>query len=108
MTKIFYWHLVELDTVKTELVNRGVGENDLQEILIHIEEIIHHRTLSLVYDLLPSEHHKEFSLILTKNPCSPEIWNFLHRKTQKDLTFEVEKNIRTIISEILNDFEFDI
>jgi len=107
MTKIFYWHLVELNPVKNELTKRGVEENDLREILIHIEEIIHHRILSLIFDLLPSDHHKEFSLRLAKNPSGQEIWDFLHQKTQKDLTSEVKKNIRVIISEILNDFELD-
>ena len=107
MTKIFYWHLVELDPVKTELTNRGVGEKDLREILVHIEEIIHHRTLSLIFDHLPSDHHKEFSLRLAKNPSGQEIWDFLYQKTQKDLNSEIKKNIRVIIMDVINDFDLD-
>lgn len=103
MTKIFYWHLVELSPVKTELAGRGVEEADLREILGHVEEIIHHRTLSLIYDQLPIEHHREFSYRLGKNPQAKEIWNFINEKSGKDLSLEIEKNIRDTISEILKD-----
>ena len=90
-----------------ELTNQGAGGADVEEILGHIEEIIHHRILSFIFDNLPAEHHKEFSLKLAKNPQNQEIWNFLQAKTEKDLTVEVENNIRRIISEILDDFVVD-
>lgn len=103
MTKIFYWHLVELSPIKTELVNRGVEETDLSEILEHVEEIIHHRVLSLVFDSLPVEHHQEFTLRLVKNPQNVEIWNFLKEKSKKNLSGEIGENIREIMNEILED-----
>lgn len=107
MTKIFYWQLIELTPFRNELINRGVGESDLAEILEHVEEIIHHRTLNLVFDRLPPEHHREFSLNLAKNPQSQEMWGFLQEKTKMDLSPVIEQNIRSIILEILNEFEFD-
>ncbi|MBI5356221.1 hypothetical protein HZB78_01245 [Candidatus Collierbacteria bacterium] len=105
MTNIFYWHLVELSPLKNELLSRGIENPDLAEIVDHVEEIIHHRTLSLVFDNLPPEHHREFSLRLAKNPRDPEIWEFLHQKIKKDLSISIEENIRLVISEILSELD---
>lgn len=105
MNKIFYWHLVEMSPLKTKLADRGVEESDLFEILDHVEEIIHHRTLSLIFDSLPIEHHQEFTSRLVKNPQAKEIWSFINEKAQKDLSLEIEKNIRETIMEILEELE---
>ena len=107
MTKIFYWHLIELSPLKTKLINRGVEDSDLSEILDHVEEIIHHRTLSFIFDSLPPEHHHEFTSKLAINPQNGEIWNFLKQRSKRDLSGEIGENIREIISEIVNEFEFD-
>jgi hypothetical protein len=103
MTKIFYWHLVELSPLKTELVNRGIGDTDLTEILDHVEEIIHHRTLSLVYDQLPAEHHREFTVRLAKEPHNREIMVFLQQKSGVDIARLLKENIHLTMNEILED-----
>ncbi|MEK7111688.1 MAG: hypothetical protein AAB856_03770 [Patescibacteria group bacterium] len=103
MTKIFYWHLIELSPLKTELVNRGIGDTDLTEILDHVEEIIHHRTLSLVYDNLPAKHHREFSYKLAKEPHKREIMVFLQQKSGVDIAELLAENIRLTINEILEE-----
>lgn len=105
MTNIFYWHLVELSPVKTELTGRGVEEADLVEILDHVEEIIHHRTLNLIYDNLPYQHHREFSNRFAKSPQSRDLLDFINEKSGKNLNLEIEKNIKETIREILKELK---
>lgn len=103
MTKIFYWHLVEFSPLKTELVKRGVAEKEISELLIEAEEIIHHKTLSLIFDYLPKQHHREFTIRLAKEPHNREIMVFLQQKSGVDIAQAMVENIRLTMNEILED-----
>lgn len=103
MTKIFYWHLIEFNPLKTELVKKGITEKEISELLIEAEEIIHHKTLSLIFDHLPKQHHREFTIRLAKEPHNREIMVFLQQKSGIDIAQAMAENIRLIMNEILED-----
>lgn len=103
MTKIFYWHLIEFSPLKTELVKKGIAKKEISELLIEAEEIIHHKTLSLIFDHLPKQHHREFTIRLAKEPHNMEIMVFLQQKSGVDITGILAENIRLTMNEILED-----
>jgi hypothetical protein len=103
MTKIFYWHLVEFTLLKEELIKKGIAGKEIEEILIEVEEIIHHKTLSLIFDHLPKQHHREFAVRLANDPRDSEILVFLHQKSGTDVAKLLAENIRLIVNEILED-----
>ena len=103
MNKIFYWHLIEFHPLKTELVKKGITEKEIEELLIEAEEIIHHKTLSLIFDHLPKQHHREFTIRLAKESHNREIMVFLQQKSGVDISRLLTENIRLTMNEILED-----
>lgn len=100
MSKLFYDHLVLLDDVFAEVEVLEIDVHDKKEIKKMIDEIIHHRVLTRILDMLPTPHHEEFLDRFYKAPSDVRHLKFLQEKIDRDIHHELAKLSEELKSEV--------
>ncbi len=100
MSKLFYDHLILLDDVFTEIEILEVESEDKIQMKKIVDEILHHRVLTRILDLLPKVHHEEFLDRFYKAPSDVRHLKFLQEKIDRDIHHELAKLSKELKSEI--------
>jgi len=104
MSLLFYDRWLDLERLEKK-VKKVVGKNeDFTEVCQIIDEIIQHRIILSILKVLPKEHHRDFALLLAKNPAGDEILDFLKNKTKEDVMKVVKEAILILTLELTGIF----
>ncbi len=104
MSLLFYDRWLDLERLERK-VKKCVGKNeDFAEICQIIDEIIHHRIILSILKVLPQEHHRDFALLIAKNPAGDEILDFLKDKAKEDIMKVVKEAILILTLELTDIF----
>src|SRR3989344_2644285 len=103
MSHIFYDHLIILEEVEIEVKNIASSSEEREELWKLIDEIIHHRVLETIFDILPREHHEEFLAKFHEAPYNEELIQFLNERTEHKIEERVREEMKNIEAEILRE-----
>lgn len=103
MSNIFYDHLIILPTVEAEIKSVAETEEERHELWQIVDEIIHHRILELILDMLSEEHHQEFLVRFHHAPHDIMHFQYLDERIDEDIKELLKEKIKTIEADILRD-----
>lgn len=102
MSKHFYSHLVELDTLHLELDNHELSDAQKEEIKRLLDESIYHTVLEAVLSELSEEDKKVFLSHLVDDDHG-KIWEFVNGKVEN-----IEEKIKKAADDIKEKLHEDI
>ncbi len=100
MSSIFWDNLILLPAVEAEIKTVAETEEEKHELWQIVDEIIHHRMLELILDVLNEEHHHEFLERFHQAPHDVIHFQYLDERT--------DKNIKELFIEKIKEFEAEI
>lgn len=101
MKKHFYTHLIEIDTIYTELESLPMHNHEKKELIEIVHSTIHHVVIDTVMTDLPEEDKKMFlSHIHAEDHDS--VWKLLKTKTHESEK-KIKQAIQTLQKELLQD-----
>jgi len=103
-TKMFYSHLVDLSDLVVKLECLKLDEQEREEIVDLIEDILHHRILDSLLDVIPPEHHEGFLERMIEDPTDPQL--IAHLKEIS--TYDPEIKIMTVTEIVKQEIVLDI
>ncbi|MBP9691435.1 hypothetical protein KBD81_05140 [Candidatus Woesebacteria bacterium] len=103
MSKHFYTHLIEIDSIHTRLERLPMHSTEREELIMLVHESLHHVVLDVVLTKLTSTEGKQFLSHVTHG-CHDEIWLLLSSKIEDPET-EIKNAITAFISELHADIE---
>lgn len=102
MKKHFYTHLIEIDTIYTELETLPIHKHEKDELVEIVHSTIHHVVIDTVLSELPEEDKKTFlSHVHAEDHTS--IWNLLKEKIDQS-----ESKIQKAVDRLKQEFHQDI
>ena len=101
MKKHFYTHLIEIDTIYTELESLPIHKHEKDELVEIVHSTIHHVVIDTVLTELPEEDRKTF-LTHIHAEDHDSIWKLLKKVDQS------EDKIKKAIEKLKKEFHHDI
>jgi len=101
MSKLFFDHLIVLDTVDKGINSLSKSVDEREELNQIIEEILQHRVLGVTYKHLPLEHHAEFTEKFYATPHDEALVNYLSEKIGKNIEKIIKQEIDDLARELL-------
>lgn len=101
MTTLFYDHLTIIDGLDKKIKKNTSSNEEMQELWLYVEELIHHRVLECCLGNLPEEHHKEFLEKFHKTPHDKNLIDYLNLKIGKDVEKLIKTEIKKLSKELL-------
>ena len=112
MSKIFYDHLIILEEVEVELNNLDLEHEEKEELHHLIDEMVHHRVLNRVLQVLPKNYHANFLIEFKKRPHDTALIDYLDEKidesVEKHMKQSVQKHIREEIDKLKEELLKDL
>lgn len=102
MTKHFYTHLIEIDTIEARLRELPIEDHERHELILIVHETIHHVVIDTVMSEL-SEDDKRILLNHIHAEDHPSIWTLLKEKIEN-----VEDKIKAAVTRHTSDLHRDI
>lgn len=104
MSLLFYDRWLDLERLERK-IKKTIGKNeDFFEVCQIIDEVIQHRIILSILKVLPREHHRDFALLLARNPVGDEVLDFLKDKTKEDVMKVVKEAILILTLELTGIF----
>lgn len=100
MSKIFYDHLLELESVTKHIGALEIPKDEKEELWHLVDEMLHHRLLGVVLDKLPEVHHEEFLEKFVKNPHDRSLIAYINDLIDGDIESHLMSEISQFESEI--------
>ncbi len=101
MSKIFYDHLIIIDSVTEVLDRQSLTIEERKEVLNSVDETLHHHVLDVILTNLPSEHHQKFLSHFHQAPQDRRLLAFLKEKTVIDIEKEILKEVKKVQKEVI-------
>jgi len=89
MSKLFYDHIILLDEIFVELDTIDLIEAERETAKQMIDELVQHRVLTFVLDLLPAQKHESFLIAFHAMPYDPANLQLLNKLAERDVTAEL-------------------
>ena len=103
MSKIWYDHLIILEEVDVELGKLDLEHEEKEELQHLIEEMVHHRVLDRVLQVLPREHHENFLQEFKKRPHDVALIHYIDERIDESVERHIQEEIGKLKEEILAD-----
>ena len=100
--KFFYSHLIEIETITTELDKMNLSPNEKLHLANLIDESLHHTILDAIFSELKAEDKKTLVTHLSEGKHD-KIWNFLNTKVDN-----VEDKIKKAADELKVEMHKDL
>jgi hypothetical protein len=81
MSKPFFAEIVTLAEFETHFQEREVSAEELLDLLREVEELLHAKTLDLILEELPEEHHGDFLGVFHQEQDNVSHWIFLEERS---------------------------
>jgi len=101
MSKIFYDEIINLKKVEKEIKKAVSTPEERDEIYQLIDEILHHRLLTVILEKLPKGKHEEFINKFAEKPHDEAHLEFLAEHIQEDVKEFIKSEVRMLSTEIL-------
>lgn len=101
MSTLFFDHLVVIETLNKKIKKHADSNDELQELWLYVEELIHHKVIGCCLENLPNEHHNEFMEMFHSRPYDKEIISFLNSKMDKDIEKLIKLEIKKLTKELI-------
>ncbi len=101
MSTLFFDHLIVLNSLDKKIKKHSGSNEEMQELWMYVEELIHHKVMGCCLENLPDEHHGEFLEIFHKRPYDKEIINYLNSRIGKDVEKLIKLEIKKLSKELL-------
>lgn len=101
MSNLFFDHLVVLSSLDKKIKKHSSSNEEMQELWVYVEELIHHKVMGCCLENLPSEHHNDFLEMFHSRPYDREIINYLNSKIGKDIEKLIKLEIKKLSKELL-------
>ena len=101
MSTLFYEHLIIIDKLDKKIKKHANSNDELQELWLYVEELIHHRVLECCLGNLPEEHHNEFLEKFHNGPHDKSLLDYLNLKIGKDVEKLIKEEIKKLSKELL-------
>jgi len=102
MSKIFYDHLVILESVETEIKSVSQTFEEKGELWKLVDDIVHHRIMISILDHLPLSHHEEFLSKFHTSPHDQSHMYFLKEKIE-DIEDIIKSEVKKLENELLSE-----
>lgn len=89
MRRVFFDHLILIEEVLVEIDELPMEKMEKEKLHHLIDDIVHHKVMTHIFDLLPQVHHEEFLIQYTKAPHDITHLIYLERKTNIDIKTEI-------------------
>lgn len=76
---VFYDQLVGLHSVRPHLEQYLSSEDEIQEVLEHLDQTLHHVVFEVIFAELPPHVHEPFLIRFQQNPSDPQHLVFLRQ-----------------------------
>jgi len=103
MKKHFYTHLIEIDTIYTELETLPIQRHEKDELVEIVHSTIHHVVIDIVLSELPEEDKKTFLSHIHREDHD-SIRKLLKEKTQ-GTEMKIKNAVEKLIKELHQDIE---
>lgn len=100
MSKVFYDHLVMVEELFMEIEVLEIDPVSKKEMKKMIDDIVHHKVLTRILDLLPKIYHKEFLERFYNSPGDLKHFKFLQETIDLDIHHELAKLSAQLKTEI--------
>lgn len=101
MSEVFYYHLINIEEVITELDMHEIESEEKEELLGLIDQTFHHHILQLILDYLPKEYHETFLTHFHHAPYDPELLIFIKERVVIDIEAVIKTKADQTKKEIL-------
>ena len=101
MSKIFYDHLVIIEEITSKLDRYNLDNLAKEELVMLIDETLHHEMMNLILSSLPEKHHEEFLSKLYRNPADESLLEYLKVHSGKDIEKLINEEAKKVKKEIL-------
>lgn len=106
MSKVFYDHLILIDELFAEVDLVELTSEEKKQAKKKIDDLVHHKVLTKILDLLPREHHEEFLIRFHAAPHDHRHLTYLKEKGNIDVQTELvelsnhlKKDLRHLLSQ---------
>lgn len=99
--KVFYSHLIILDDLLSELDAHEIEAGEKADMVMLIEQTMHHHTLNVILSHLPKSHHTTFLDKFEANPENEELMAMLKKEIEADVEVAIKNQVDRIKKEIL-------
>ncbi len=103
MKKHFYTHLIEIDTIYTELESLPIHKHEKKELVEIVHSTIHHVVIDTVMTDLSEEDKKTF-LSHVHVEDHESVWKLLKKRSQESEK-KIIKAVQTLQNELLQDIK---
>lgn len=100
MSTLFYDHLIVIDKLDKKIKKNTSSNEEMQELWMYVEELIHHRVLECCLGNLPEEHHLEFMEKFHSKPHDKGLLDYLNLKIGKDVEKLIKAEIKKLSKEL--------
>lgn len=80
-----------------------LDEQEKAEMVDLIDQTLHHHTLNIIFNLLPTEKHPEFIAQFKDKPHDKALLDFLKKEIHEDVEAEIKKQAERVKKEILQE-----
>jgi len=95
MSELFFDPLINLKNLHGKIRALSLAGDELQEVEEQIDELIQHRVVEVILDLLHEDHHHTFITYLHEQPNNPEVLSWLKEQIE-----DIENQISTAITKL--------
>ena len=103
MSKIFFDHLIELETVEAEIKKVSKTQEEKEELWKIVDDIINHKTLEFILDKLSIQNHGEFLERFHQAPHDTGLINYLSEKIGENIEELLKQELGSIAYNLLSE-----
>ncbi len=103
MSKIFFDHLVEFETVEAEIKKASKTPEEKEELWKIVDDIVNHKALGFILDKLPIQNHDEFLEKFHQTPHSPDLFDYLKEKIGENIEELLRQELGNLAYELLGE-----
>lgn len=101
--KLFYDHLVLKEEVIVELDKHKLSIEEREELVLLIDENLHHHVLDTILTHLPAEKHQDFLKKFHSAPHDKKLLEYLKIETQVDIEEKIRSRSKKVKGELLSE-----
>ncbi len=105
MSKLFYDHLILLDELFVEIDTLDLTLQEKQQAKKAVDDLVQHRVITFILDMLPHQHHEEFLTQFHAFPHHIKNLTYLEERTRLDICNEITLLGKHIKSEVRQDIK---
>ena len=105
MAKLYYDHLIIFEEVDVELGKLDLEHEEKEELHHLIEEMVHHRVMDRVLQVLPRQHHENFMHEFKKRPHDTALIHYINERIDESVERHIQEEMEKLKEEILEDLK---